>query len=40
MGEVPDDPGSLTYAVNIQSVRADWIINDEEGLLFLKELLR
>ena len=40
MGEAANDPGSLTFAVNIQSVRADWIINDEEGLLFLKELLR
>ena len=40
MGEEPDNPSSLTFAANIQSVRADWIINDAEGLLFLKELLR
>lgn len=40
MGEQPNNPQSLTFAVNIQCVRADWIVNQEEGLMFLKELLR
>ena len=40
MGEEPNNPLSLTFAVNIQCVRADWIVNQEEGLKFLKELLR
>ena len=29
-----------TFAVNIECVRADWIINEEVGLKFLKEMLR
>jgi len=40
MGEVLDRPECLTYAVKIQCIRVDWIINDKEGLKFLKELLK
>jgi hypothetical protein len=40
MGEDTEDPNSLTYAVNVKSIRSDWIINEDEGLLFLKELLK
>jgi len=32
MNEETDNPKSLTYAVKIQCIRADWIINGEEGL--------
>ena len=39
MGEM-DSPECLTYAVKIQCIRVDWIINDKEGLKFLKELLK
>jgi len=38
-----DDPNSnyLTFAVKVQCVRADWIINDEvNGIAFLKEMIR
>jgi hypothetical protein len=40
MGEDIDGANSLTFATQIKSVKVDWIINSEEGLLFLKELLR
>ena len=40
MQEEPNNPQSLTFAVNMQCVRADWIVNEAEGLKFLKELLR
>ena len=30
----------LTYAVKVLCVRADWIINDDHGILFLKEMVR
>jgi hypothetical protein len=40
MGEETENSQSLTFAVDIQCVRADWIVNTEEGLRFLKELLR
>ena len=40
MGEDIHSKSSLTYASKIECVRADWIINSDEGLLFLKELLR
>lgn len=29
-----------TFAVKIECVKADWIINEEVGLKFLKEMLR
>jgi hypothetical protein len=35
MNEETDNPLSLTYAVKIQSIRADWILNDKEGDIFL-----
>lgn len=40
MGEDLTGKNSLTFATQIKCVRADWIINSEEGILFLKELLR
>lgn len=40
MGEDPDNRSCLTFAVDVKCVRADWIIQKKEGLLFLKELLR
>jgi hypothetical protein len=40
MGEDPNNRTCLTFAVDVKCVRADWIIQKKEGLLFLKELLR
>jgi hypothetical protein len=40
MGEDLDNANSLTFATQIKSAKFDWIMNSEEGLLFLKELLR
>lgn len=31
---------SNTFAVKMQAIRADWIINDPEGIIFLKQCLR
>jgi len=39
MGE-SESLSALTYAVKMQCVKADWIINTENGLIFLKELLK
>lgn len=39
MGEDIDNQNSVTFSTDIQSVRADWIINEDQGLIFLKELL-
>lgn len=35
MKESCDVKDSLTFAVKIKSIQADWIINEEEGLDFL-----
>lgn len=34
------DSNSLTYAVKIKSIQADWIINKHHGLEFLQKLIR
>ena len=35
------DEDYFTYAVKIQCIRADWILNDEvNGIEFLKEMVR
>lgn len=39
MKENTEDPNYLTYAVKVCAVRADWIINDDVGLVFLREIL-
>ena len=40
VGEDPTNKNFITYAVNYHCVRADWILNDKEGIIFMKELLR
>ena len=42
MGEDIYNPNNKTFGVNIKSVRADWILNDEEGIgmEFLQAMLR
>ena len=34
------DKDYFTYAVKIQCVRADWIINEKDGIDFLNEMIR
>ena len=39
MGEVKESQeNTLTFAVKTQAIRADWIINEEIGQVFLHEL--
>ena len=40
MGEDKNNDKYLTYAVEVFAMRADWIVNEEKGLLFLQELLK
>jgi hypothetical protein len=38
--ENPFNKNFITYGVSYHCVRADWIINDDEGIIFMTELLR
>ena len=40
MGEDKYNQNYQTFAVQIKSVRADWIINEEIGRTFMNEMLR
>lgn len=40
MGEKEQGDNCRTYAVKIVQIRADWILNSEDGLIFLREILR
>jgi hypothetical protein len=40
MGEKEDGDNCRTYAVKIVQIRADWILNTDDGLKFLHEILR
>ena len=40
MGEDHHNPEFKTYGVNMCCIRADWILDEEAGLDFLKAMLR
>ena len=40
MHEDLEDQSNLTFAVKFTSIRADWLMNEDLGLQFLKEMLR
>ena len=40
MGEKQEGNDLRTYAVRILQIRADWILNSNDGIDFLREILR
>lgn len=40
MGEDKKSTNSITYSIKFFAIRTDFIINDESGYRFLKEMLR
>lgn len=40
MGEEKKNNSYLTFAVEVQAMRADWILNEKRGQEFLRELLK
>ena len=40
MGEQLNNPSFTTFAVEVKSLRADWIINEDIGITFMNEMLK
>ena len=40
MGEDTENDSYRTYATKITCVKVDWIINQDEGLIFLREMVK